>query len=90
VRVATKNTRPAWAMRIEALRDRLGVNQSEFARQLGVSAMAVSRWERGVNEPPAHTYIELGKLAGNRDDGWFFWEHAGITRADARRMLQRR
>ena len=83
---ATKLARPEWATRIEKLRDRFGSSQTEFAKKLDVSAMAVSRWERGVNEPPANGYIALGKLAG-RDGCWFFWERAGITKSDVRRVL---
>jgi DNA-binding XRE family transcriptional regulator len=83
---ATKLARPDWAQRIEKLRDRLHLSQTEFARKLDVSAMAVSRWERGINEPPANCYIALGKLAG-QDGCWFFWECAGITKHDVRRML---
>ncbi len=81
--------RPEWAARIERLRDRLGFSQTELAHKLHVSAMAISRWERGVNEPPADAYIVLGKLAGN-EGCWYFWERAGITRHDVRRMLQSR
>lgn len=80
--------RPEWAVRIERLRGRLALSQTELANKLDVSAMAISRWERGVNEPPADRYIALGKLAGT-DGCWFFWERAGITRGDAKRMLQR-
>jgi transcriptional regulator with XRE-family HTH domain len=78
--------RPDWATRVERLRDRLQLSQTELARKLHVSAMAISRWERGVNEPPSHSYIALGKLAGI-DGCWYFWERAGITKADVRRML---
>jgi DNA-binding XRE family transcriptional regulator len=83
---ATKLARPEWAVRIEKLRDRLGLSQTGFARKLDVSAMAVSRWERGVNEPPANCYIAMGKLAG-QDGCWSFWERAGLTKNDVRRML---
>ncbi len=85
-RTFSSNGRPDWAARIERLRDRLQFSQTELARKLHVSAMAISRWERGVNEPPSHSYIALGKLAGI-DGCWYFWERAGITKADARRML---
>lgn len=83
---AAKLARPDWAARIQKLRDRLGLSQTDFARKLDVSAMAVSRWERGINEPPANCYIALGKLAGP-DGCWFFWERAGLTRNDVRRVL---
>ncbi len=85
--VKLKLARPEWALRIEKLRDRLNLSQTEFARKLNVSAMAVSRWERGINEPPANCYISLGKLAG-QDGCWYFWERAGITKNDVRRAME--
>lgn len=86
----SKSTKPAWAARIGGLRQQLKLSQSELAAKLDVSAMAVSRWERGINEPPARTYIELGKLAADGEDSWFFWERAGLGRTVVRRMLNRR
>jgi len=85
---AAKLARPAWAARIEHLRNSLALSQTEFARKLDVSAMAVSRWERGVNEPPARSYLVLGKLCGAAADCWYFWERAGISRQDIRRLLK--
>ena len=86
MRAAAKLARPEWALRIEKLRNRLHLSQTEFAGKLSVSAMAVSRWERAVNEPPANCYIALGKLAG-QDGCWYFWERAGITKNDVRRAM---
>ena len=51
--------------------------------------MAVSRWERGINEPPANIYLALGKLCGH-DGCWYFWERAGITKNDVRRAMNER
>ncbi len=82
----TKLARPEWAARIERFRNKLELSQTEFARKLGVSAMAVSRWERGVNEPPAKSYIALGKLCGH-NDCWYVWERAGISKNEIRRKL---
>jgi SOS-response transcriptional repressor LexA len=48
--------------------------------------MAVSRWERGEQEPPAHIYIELGNLAGI-PHCWYFWGRAGLRRKDLMRVL---
>jgi len=87
MRAAVKLARPDWATRIERLREKLGLTQTQLAQQLGVSAMAISRWERGINEPPAEGYIQLGKLAGG-GDCWFFWERAGISKSDVRRVLE--
>jgi hypothetical protein len=49
--------------------------------------MVISRWERGLQKPPADCLIAMGKMAGPRS-GWFFWKMAGIDPADAKRMLQ--
>ena len=87
MRAAAKLAKPEWAHRIEKLRNRLGLSQTELARKLNVSAMAISRWERGVNEPSASCYIHLGKLAG-ANECWYFWERAGLAKADVRRMLE--
>ena len=50
--------------------------------------MAVSRWERGIQEPPADCYIKLGDLAGS-PDCWIFWERAGLKSSDVMRVLPR-
>lgn len=72
--------------RISLLRRRLGMSQSEFGRQLNASAMAVSRWERGVQEPPANINIQLGNLTGD-PDCWYFWDQAGLQSEDLMRVL---
>lgn len=36
---------------IKALRDRLGMNQSAFAKLMGVDARTVIRWESGTSRP---------------------------------------
>jgi phage repressor protein C with HTH and peptisase S24 domain len=69
-----------WAVRITALRERLGINQAELARKMECSAMTVSRWERGLLSPSADYFIQLGNL-GNKNEAWFFWERAGIQAA---------
>lgn len=48
--------------------------------------MAVSRWERGVQEPPAGSYVELGTLAGD-SLCWYFWGRAGLRKEDLMRSL---
>jgi len=68
---------PDWAERIGSLRLQLSLTQASLGQQLHYSAMAVSRWERGLQEPPADCYIRLGDLAGN-PDCWYFWERAGF------------
>jgi transcriptional regulator with XRE-family HTH domain len=77
---------PEWSRKILTFRQSLKLTQGEFGKRLKVSAMAVSRWERGDAEPPADAYIRLGNIA---DDPlcWFFWEHAGLSTADVMRVL---
>jgi SOS-response transcriptional repressor LexA len=83
----TKNsTKPDWASMISRLRQRLGLSQTTFGQEVHSSAMGVSRWERGAQEPPSHSYIELGNLAGD-PDCWFFWGRAGLRSEDLMRVL---
>lgn len=76
---------PDWAGRIEKLRRKLKLSQAALGQQMHYSAMAVSRWERGIQEPLADGYIKLGELADN--DCWYFWERAGLKSSDVRRAL---
>ena len=78
---------PTYARRIKALRKSLSLNQLEFGRRLKCSSMVISRWERGLQKPPADCLIAMGKMA-SPPGGWFFWRIAGIDQADAKRMLQ--
>jgi SOS-response transcriptional repressor LexA len=71
---------------ISRLRQRLGLSQTSFGQEVHSSAMGVSRWERGAQEPPSHSYIELGNLAGD-PDCWFFWGRAGLRSEDLMRVL---
>jgi SOS-response transcriptional repressor LexA len=78
--------RTDWANRVIALRRRLRQSQSEFGKQLNASAMAVSRWERGVQEPPADIYIQLGNITGD-PECWYFWGRAGLHSEDLMKVL---
>jgi SOS-response transcriptional repressor LexA len=78
--------RPPWAKAVRTLRVRLNLNQEEFGSRLGFSAMAVSRWERGAQEPPSHAYIGLGNLAHD-SSCWYFWERAGLRSEHVMRVL---
>ena len=82
----TSNPKFEWAAKIISLRRRLQVSQSELGRQMNSSAMAVSRWERGVQEPPASVYIQLGNLTGD-PECWYFWGRAGLQSEDLMRVL---
>lgn len=88
MRTGVKLAHPEWARKIQDLRHKLGLSQTAFAELLRVSAMAVSRWERGINKPPGEAYIALGKLAGS-PDCWYFWERTGLKRSDLERALKR-
>jgi phage repressor protein C with HTH and peptisase S24 domain len=75
-----------WAVRITALRSHLGISQSDLGKRLNASAMAVSRWERGTQEPPANVYIQLGNITGD-PECWYFWGRAGLHSQDLMRVL---
>ena len=79
-RKSKRSAPPEWVDQITALRERLGINQAELARRMECSAMTISRWERGLLQPSAEHFIELGNL-GNKSEAWFFWEMAGIQPA---------
>jgi SOS-response transcriptional repressor LexA len=81
-----QSSTPSWAEKIAQLRKRLHLSQAELGSQLQYSAMAVSRWERGMQEPGADCYIKLGDLAGS-PDCWYFWECAGLNSSTIMRVL---
>jgi SOS-response transcriptional repressor LexA len=82
----TRDSKIEWARRIIALRRRLQMSQSELGQQMNASAMAVSRWERGVQEPPANIYVQLGNITGD-PECWYFWGRAGLSSDDLMRVL---
>jgi len=85
----TKRVRAAVAepsQKIADFRTSLNLSQSEFAKRLGASTMAVSRWERGIQKVPANIYIRLGNLAGD-PLCWYFWGCAGLRTVDVMRVL---
>jgi DNA-binding XRE family transcriptional regulator len=77
---------PEWARSILTLRQRLSLSQSEFGSRLHYSAMAVSRWETGKQEPTSRCFIQLGNMAG-QPDCWTFWARAGLKSSDLRQMF---
>jgi SOS-response transcriptional repressor LexA/DNA-binding XRE family transcriptional regulator len=77
---------PDWAKSILKLRQRLGLSQTELGSRLHYSAMAISRWETGKQEPTSQCYIQLGNLAGE-PDCWLFWNRAGLTDADLQNIF---
>src|SRR5437899_3973482 len=75
-----------WAQRVSSLRRHHGFSQMELGRRLRCSAMTVSRWERGMLEPSAESYIQLGNLSCE-PDCWYFWGRAGLQSSDLMRVL---
>ena len=65
----TQNVPPEWSLKVEGLRRSRRMSQSAFGAHFGVSAMAVSRWERGVAQPSGTIYIQLGNLAVAEESG---------------------
>jgi len=80
--------RPEWANAIVRLRKRFNHNQVTFGKAFHCSAMAVSRWERGVSQPPSHIYLEMGNIAGD-PLCWYFWGRAGLSKDDLLRVMPR-
>ena len=78
--------KPEWATSVVDLRRRLNLSQTIFGQRVHSTAMGVSRWERGAQEPPSHSYIELGNLAGD-PECWYFWGRAGLRAEDLTRVL---
>jgi SOS-response transcriptional repressor LexA/DNA-binding transcriptional regulator YiaG len=88
IRKSDSAQQPEWATTIVRLRKQLSLNQAGFGEMFHCSAMAVSRWERGISEPTASTYIELGNIAGD-PSCWNFWARAGLSREDLLRVVPR-
>ena len=70
------NSLPEWATQITALREHLTINQAELARRMECSAMTISRWERGLLQPSAEHFIQLGNL-GDKNRGLVFLGKSG-------------
>lgn len=47
---------------IKALRNKMFLTQTEFAKELGVSIVSVARWELGENEPTMKIKKKLNAL----------------------------
>ena len=85
----SKTPEPEWSRPIQELRRKLGLNQVELGLRLHYSAMAISRWERGEQEPTDRGYIELGNLAGD-PNCWYFWGRAGLHSENLLRVMPTR
>lgn len=72
---------PTPATEMGALREELKLSRADFAEKLGVSKIAVLRWENGDRKPSPETYIKLAKLAQSQnmpDLALRFWGEAGV------------
>jgi DNA-binding XRE family transcriptional regulator/SOS-response transcriptional repressor LexA len=86
MRLRNRTEVPLWSRKIKDFRRSLKLSQSELAKRLGASPMAVSRWERGILKVPANIYIQLGNLAGD-PLCWYFWGLTGLRTQDVMRVL---
>ncbi len=70
------------ARQIYNLRQTMKLNQADFAAKLGVTAMSVSRWEAGTNDPPAECMVKMGVLSKDAKVFWYFLGEIGLTKRD--------
>src|ERR1700758_394693 len=82
-----ERTVPEWAKVVGDLRKRLNLTQTKLGEMLQCSAMSVSRWERGLLEPSAGQYLELGNLSPD-PVCWYLWGRAGLRTSDVMRVLR--
>ncbi|MFJ8352201.1 helix-turn-helix domain-containing protein [Bacillus paramycoides] len=50
---------------IKAVRQLTGLNQTEFAKLLGVSYLTVNKWENGHSQPKKENIKKIESLIGN-------------------------
>jgi len=53
-----------YAEKIRRHRQRMGLSQQQLGERMGVSAVAVSKWERGQSQPDIPTLTALADLFG--------------------------
>lgn len=68
--------------RIKALRQRDGRTQESFARELGVTAQAVSRWEKGICYPDMELIPSIANFFGVSIDELFGYENERTKKID--------
>lgn len=74
-----KNDKPRWAKRMVEARNKLAMNQMEFASALETSQQNVSKWERGIYRPAPDVFVKLAGLVDGVDK-FFWWEEAGLPK----------
>jgi transcriptional regulator with XRE-family HTH domain len=57
--------------RLRSLRKSRGLNQSQFAKLLGVSQSSVAKWESGDLTPSAPCFVQMSELAEAKDRQWW-------------------
>lgn len=57
-----------YAERIRELRQRAGLTQQQLGNQLGVSAVAVGKWERGQTQPDIRSLTRMADIFGTTID----------------------
>ena len=50
-----------FASRLKTLREEKGLSQNKLAKETGISQVAISRWERGLQIPNIDTLIVFAK-----------------------------
>lgn len=57
------------------------MRQQDLAERLRVSQATIARWENGKDTPAGTALIDIGRLAGDPEQ-WWWWELAGFTEHD--------
>lgn len=70
-----------FARRLKGLLSASGVERSELARHLGVSAPTVNRWLNGISTPNVYQFREITRFFGLPYD-WFLEDGGGAPDAD--------
>lgn len=55
---------PNFTVSIAAARVNAGMNQQEFADEIGVSKSTIFNWEQGVSEPTASQLRKVSEVSG--------------------------
>ena len=48
--------------KIKECREEAGLSQNDIAERLSVTRQAISKWERGINEPDIETIVRLADM----------------------------
>ena len=70
-----------YAERIRSLRIRAGLSQQQLGNQLGVSAVAVGKWERGQTQPDIRSLTHMADIFGTTIDD--LCDHPVVPAADS-------